>query len=94
MSEHLGSSDVEVAAIIEAFDALTAQVDRHIESLEAEQGTAEASGDPRYVQRIERGLSCARVLLDALEGDDVLEQIMTLRHNARQLGFAREGKIV
>jgi hypothetical protein len=93
MSRHLGPSDVEVAAIIEAFDSLAARIEAHVGSLEAELAPARATADVRYIDRVERAIAAARALLELLD-EDVLERIMQMRHVARQLGVAREGRMV
>jgi hypothetical protein len=86
-------SEQEIAAIIEALDDLVEQVERHLHSLKGEAVHANASGDPRYVWRVERGANTAQQLLDILD-EEVQERVMLLRHNAHQLGYAREGKMV
>lgn len=93
MNDNLGSSDEEVAAIIAALDKLVDAVEKHGSSLQAEQPAAHATGDPKYIERVDRGIGWTQELLDVLD-DDVLERIGSLRHNARQLGVAREGKLV
>ena len=93
MSGYLGPSDVEVAAVIEAFDRLAERIEAHILSLESELAPARATADARYVDRVERAIVAARALLGVLD-DDVLERIMQMRHVARQLGVAREGRMV
>ncbi len=89
----LTHSDTEVASIIEAFDGMVATIEAHLRELEAELPAAMASGDDRYVRRVERGMSWSRDLLGILE-TSVLDCIMDLRTTARQLGLARQGKMV
>lgn len=102
---NLGQSDREVAGIIGAFDGLVDAIEHHIASLETELPKASASGDHRYHHRVERGLEWSKSLLETLENDNapspslgsgrsVLERIMALRHNAKQLEYARDGKMV
>lgn len=93
MTQRLDHSDAEVAAIIDAYDLLVSQVERHLEQLESESLQAEASGDSRYQFRVQRGIKWSRILIDTLDAQ-VLDHIQNLRHNAHQLGTAREGKMV
>jgi len=93
MSERLGRSDKEVAAIIDAFDALMNSIEDHVASLDAELPTALASGDVRYIQRVDLGITRSKALLHVLE-TDALDWIMSIRLVARQLGYARDGKMV
>jgi hypothetical protein len=83
----------DVAAMIEAFDDLARRVERTIAQLELELEPARAGGDDRYIRRVERGLSQSRELLTLLD-EDGLRLLMDLRHNAQQLVYAREGKMV
>jgi hypothetical protein len=93
LADHLGKSDKEVAAIIEAFDQLMLRIEDHIASLDAELPNARASEDVRYIQRVELGVFRSKALIHVLE-TDALEWIMSIRLVARQLGYAREGKMV
>lgn len=83
----------DVRALIASYDEMVARVEATIARLEAELPAARASGDDRYLRRVERGLERSRALL-ALVDERMAPLLMDLRHNAHQLGVARDGKMV
>ena len=91
--ELVNPSEEQVEAIIDAYDALVAAVEAHLDALEGEYPVVEATGDVRHRRRLDRGTEAGGKLLNVLEGP-VLDHISELRHVAGQIGVARQGKMV
>ncbi|HZP95073.1 MAG TPA: hypothetical protein VFC31_01880 [Candidatus Limnocylindria bacterium] len=83
----------DVHALIESYDEIVRRALETIAHLENELAPARASGDDRYLRRVEKAIARCRSILAVID-EQVEPLLMDLRHNAAQLGFARDGKLV
>jgi hypothetical protein len=93
LRELLDDNDRAVAGLIEAYDLLAQRADAYLERLKPQLDEANATGDPRYIGRVERGIGFTQTLIDLLD-EGVLNVLMELRHSQHHIRLGREGKIV
>ncbi len=86
-------SEVGLAHVIDAFDALIDRLEEHRDAYEAELPAAEATGNVNYVKRVKRGVAQCNAFIEMLE-DKGLDQLGMMRFTAGHMRAAREERLV
>lgn len=93
VSGYLDENHEAVARILEAYDELVDRAEHFREVLRPQLPEAEASGDSRWVGRVQRCMGSLEALIETLD-NAALDSLMELRHYQHHIRVAKQGKMV